>query len=162
MKSWHNMADFDRPDRRKCVNLTSQNSGYHSFQKTIAITRQKSWPTLLCKATLNHWMLLFLCLLNFWICMLVLRCLSKPHPTLLLGHSISDKPENWPLTNFRRAPEHTLPSLSTYQFEVESSLRPKEESVHSTLVNFVRNWPMALGNLPICQSGQNWPIWKGI
>jgi hypothetical protein len=39
-----------------------------------------------------------------------------------VGHSISDKLQNWPLTNSRRGQSTPFGSLSTYQFEVESNL----------------------------------------
>ena len=41
---------------------------------------------------------------------------------VVVGHSISDKLQNWPLTNSRRGQSTPFGSLSTYQFEVESNL----------------------------------------
>ena len=53
---------------------------------------------------------------------------------VVVGHSISDKLQNWPLTNSRRGQSTPFGSLSTYQFEVESNLPLR--TLHSGKTNF--------------------------
>ena len=53
---------------------------------------------------------------------------------VVVGHSISDKLQNWPLTNSRRGQSTPFGSLSTYQFEVESNLPLR--TVHSGQIYF--------------------------